>query len=171
VAADANREANWPARGLAPLGTTDEELTDIRGLRDATIELAALTSRNHCIPLRCTIDDLLRFYVARRPAVLEQDNLHIDIKMLAEEILTIKPKTKQNEAIEQIEKQLEVAKAKVQRLEEQIDIWRSQEGDWYPVDPAGVEDMEADRGLHSCLSQCKQHSSYQYRYQMHSSNR
>jgi len=60
----------------------------------------------------------------RKPAVLEQDNLHI--KMLAGEILTIKPKeTKQIEAVEQIQEQLEVAKAQVQRLEEQTDIWRS----------------------------------------------
>jgi len=47
------------------------------------------------------IDDLLRFYVAHRPAVLEQDNLHV--RMLAGEILTIKPKrNKQTEAVEQI---------------------------------------------------------------------
>ena len=32
----------------------------------------------------------------------------------------------------------------MQRLEEQTDIWRSQEGDWYPVHLASVEDMEAD---------------------------
>jgi len=127
VAADANREANWRAKGLAPLGITDEVQADIRGLRDATIEFAGLTSKNHYIPLGYAIDGLLRFYVARRSAVLERDNL--PIKMLAGEILTIKPKqTKQNEMIEQIREQLEVAKAKVQRLEEQTDVWRSQEG-------------------------------------------
>jgi len=50
VAADAAREAKWRTQGLAPLGITDEELTDIRGLRDATIEFAALTSKNNYIP-------------------------------------------------------------------------------------------------------------------------
>jgi len=79
VAADANREANWRAKGLAPFAITDEELANIQGLRDATIEFAALTSRNNYIPLAYKVDDLLRFYVARRPAVLEQDNLHVGI--------------------------------------------------------------------------------------------
>ncbi len=148
VAADAAREANWRARGLAPLGITDEELTDIRGLRDATIEFAALTSRNNYIPLGYTIDDLLRFYVARRPAVLEQDNLHI--RMLAGEILTIKPKqTKQTEVIEQIQDQLDTAKAKLQRLEEQVDTWKAQEplAGWYEEEQPELPDaaaMDAD---------------------------
>jgi len=60
VAGDANREANWQAKGLAPLAITDEELADIKGLREATIEFAALTSRNHYIPMGYNIDDLLK---------------------------------------------------------------------------------------------------------------
>jgi len=124
VAADANREANSRARGLAPLAILDEELADMRRLRAATIEFVALTSRNNYIPLGYSIDDLLRFYVARRPAVLEQNNLHV--KMLAGEILTIKPKQMmQTEAVEQLQEQLEVPKAKLQRLEEEADIWKA----------------------------------------------
>ena len=49
VAADANREANWHAKGLAPLAITDKELADIQGLRDATIEFAALISKNNYV--------------------------------------------------------------------------------------------------------------------------
>jgi len=117
VAADANREANSRAKGLAPLAISDEELVDMRRLRATTIEFVALTSRNNYIPLGYNIDNLLRFYVARRPVVLEQDNLHV--KMLAGVILTIKPKQMmQTEAVEQLQEQLEVAKAKMQRLEE-----------------------------------------------------
>jgi len=41
------------------LAITDEELGDIRGLRDTTIEFATLTSRNNYIPLGYNIDDLL----------------------------------------------------------------------------------------------------------------
>jgi len=54
--------------------------------------------------------------------------------MLAGENLTIKPKqTKQTEVIKQIQDQLDTAKAKLQRLEEQVDTWKAQEplAGWY----------------------------------------
>jgi len=79
---------------------------------------------------------------------LEQDNLHI--RMLAGEILSLKPKqNKQVETVEQIREQLDVAKAKLQRLEEQTDNWIAQEaaGARYneeAAEPAGSGDMEAD---------------------------
>lgn len=80
-----------------------------------------LTIRNSYIPLGYNIDDLLRFYVARKPAVLELDNLHV--RMMAREILTIKPKqNKQTEVVEKLQEELDAAKAKLQRPEEQADI-------------------------------------------------
>ena len=79
--ADANRERNWRAMGLAPLGLTPKQSAGIKRLRISTIEFAALTGKNHYISLGYNVDDLLKLYIARRPIVLEQDNLHI--KMMA----------------------------------------------------------------------------------------
>jgi len=109
---------------------------------------AAVTSRNRYIALGYSIDDLLRFYEARRPPVLEQDNLHV--KMIACEILSLKPKLgKQTETAQQIQDQLDTAKAKLQRLEEQVDTWKAQEplAGWYEEEQPELPDaatMDAD---------------------------
>jgi len=51
---------------------------------------------------------------------------------------------KQTGSIENLQEQLDVAKARLQRLEEQADIWKAQESGWYEQDPADPAGMEAD---------------------------
>ena len=114
--ADTAREQNWRSRGLTPLGLTEEQLAEIRRLRTATIEFAALTRRNQNIPLGYNADDLLKLYIARSPSVLETDNLHL--KLMAGEILTLKQKQqRRNETVQTLHFLLNEAHDRLELLE------------------------------------------------------
>ena len=62
--ADAQRVANWRARGLAPLPLTSGEVEDITYLRQCNMEFALL-SDNLYMPPGLRVNDLMRLFVAR----------------------------------------------------------------------------------------------------------
>ena len=72
--ADAQRVANWRARGLAPLPVTSDEMEDIEYLRRCNMEFALL-SNNKYMPPGMRVNDTMRLFVARNYGWLCSNNL------------------------------------------------------------------------------------------------
>ena len=145
----AEREANWKARGLAPMEFTEAQLADMRALRECFIEFSAYSKNSRYIPLGYDIEDLLRLYVAREPPILRGNNLHL--KMTAGQIIQIRDSlrlhaealSKQGEALSKHARRVQDVEHRLWNHQARIDAWSEETS----YDTDGPDQFTADLDL------------------------
>ena len=100
----------------------------MRDLRTAEIEFSALTRNGKYIPLGFNVENLLRLWMVREPAVLTDINLHL--KLMAAEIISLRSKHhKVSEQMQKMESRLEDVEIQAAKHHAQVDAC-SEEQTW-----------------------------------------